>query len=216
MKKMLSVFMALTLIFICTVPAFAAVRIPDSTSYNGYFPDGTPIVSSTNPSMPIETSNTPRILIGYEYVPGYEDLRNETLIPEYRYIWGTSVDFPYGAEPFYELKVTKSVTSSTEWNIQGSLGTEFNIKSAKANISAEGGYRDTETASIFAEETWHCDYTEPGFYNLAWYQRAFHYDAYCGAYYITTDINDGKFTTIYVGSVTFPTSEVHLSITNTL
>ncbi len=215
MKKISTILLTLLLLCTMTTTAFAAVAEPDSISYNGILPDGTSV--TTEPILPSNNDNEvmPRVLIGYEYVAGYEELKNEYLIEEYKRIWGTSITFIAGTLPSYEVTETKQVTSSNEWYITASVGGDFALATAKANLQAEGGYSSSATATLSRGEKWTVTYETPGTYYLNWYQRAYQYDAYCGANIISTDINDGTFTKLYLGSVVFPTDERHFSINNT-
>lgn len=212
MKKFLATTLIATLLCTLSVPAFAEVRVPDGVSYNGVRPDGTKVVSEMVQREPILDNQKMRALIGYEYVPGYEELKGMTIIDMHKYLWGTSVNFVAGTKPYYELTSTHTVTSSSEWTLAGTLGSQFNIAAAKANLTATGGYKSSQSATIVSGQTWNVEFGDPGKYYLTWYQRAHQYSAYCGANYITTDSNDGKFTKIYVGEAVFPVNEVHFDI----
>lgn len=214
MRKFLATTLIATLLCTLSVPAFAEVRVPDSVSYNGVLPDGTKAVSEMIQREPALDNQKERVLIGYEYVPGYDELRNMVIIPEYAYIWGTSIKFVAGTKPYYKLTSTHTKVSSSEWQLQANLGSKFNIASAKANLTTTGGYKSSQSVTITAGQEWKVDLTDPGEYFLNWYQRAHQYAAYCGANYITTDSNDGKFTKIYIGDALFPANEVHLDVSD--
>lgn len=154
-----------------------------------------------------------RMLLGYEYVPGKERLTNKTIVHELAYIYGTTVKYCEGASPSYTLNITKSKTETTEWNVSGSMSGEFDIKAVKASLELSGGYSSSKTATISRGETWNCDFTIPGTYDLAWYMRGHQYNCQCGAKYISTDSNDGKFTYYNLGTVVFPTDEITFEIT---
>ncbi len=103
--------------------------------------------------------------------------------------------------------------TTTEWNVSGKLSGEFNIKAVKMKLEGSKGYSSTETAEISRGETWDCGFTIPGTYNLAWYMRGHRYTCQCGAKYISTDSNDGKFTYYDLGTVVFPTEEITFEVT---
>lgn len=154
-----------------------------------------------------------RVLMGYDYVPGYERLANMTIVHELAYIYGTSIKYSKGANPEYTLSTTKKTTKSTSWNVSGSLSGAFDIKAVKANLAASGGYSTSKTAEVTKGETWKCSFTEAGTYNLTWYMRGHQYSCQCGAKYISNDSNDGRFTYYNLGTVTFPTDEITFEIT---
>jgi len=215
MKKISTILLTLLLLCTMTTTAFATVVEPDSISYNGICPDGTPV--TTAPILPSSTDNEmmPRVLIGYEYVSGHEELKNKYLIEEYKEIWGTSVTFIEGSLPKYTMTERRQLTSSNEWFVTANVGGNFAIATAKANLQLEGGYSSSATVVLERNQEWEVAYTIPGTYYLTWYQRAHQYDAYCGANIISTDINDGTFTKLYLGSVVFPTDTYHFDISNT-
>lgn len=214
MKRLVSIMVVLA--FCLSAPSVMAYeRIPDSVSYNGILPDGTSIYENDLPekiNVPQNQEVSPLVFIGYNYVPGYEELKNRTYVHEYAYIWGTSVNFDEGASPYYKVSTRRWTTEENEWNIRVQGSGDFDIKAVKANLQIEGGYRNTEIASIEVNEEWYCEFDSPGLYELTWYMRGHKYDAYCGGEYITTDMNDGRFTKVYLGTVTFATKEIHFDI----
>lgn len=151
---------------------------------------------------------SPRILLGYRYVPGHEQLTNFQIVRLYAYIYGTSISFTSGVSPSYTVTVRHQTTETTTWNLSVEGSAEFDIRAVKAALAAEGGYSESETASLEVGVEWDLDFTGPGMYDLTWYMRGHQYDAYCGATYISTDGNDGKYLDKYVGTVVFPTTEV--------
>ncbi|MBM7685916.1 hypothetical protein [Defluviitalea raffinosedens] len=213
MRKSLLACLLIVTMLLCSTNIFAAtpesLRIPESHSINGILPDGASIYKADPHSSIIR----PQILLGYEYVPGYEKIANKSINYTYGYIYGTSVQFTKGASPTYTLTVTKKTTKSTTWNISGNLEGSFDIKAVKSKIQVAGGYASSETAEITKGETWNCGFTETGLYDLTWYMRGHKYDAFCGAKIRSTGADDGKFTTYYLGTVTFPTDEIHFDVT---
>lgn len=73
-------------------------------------------------------------------------------------------------------------------------------------------HEDKETATISKGQMWDCGFSVPGLYNLTWYMRGYQYTCQCGAKYISTDSNDGRFTYYNLGTVTFPTDEIHFDV----
>jgi len=117
--------------------------------------------------------------------------------------------------PKYTMTERRQLTSSNEWFVTANVGGNFAIATAKANLQLEGGYSSSATVVLERNQEWEVAYTITGTYYLTWYQRAHQYDAYCGANIISTDINDGTFTKLYLGSVVFPTDTYHFDISNT-
>lgn len=187
-----------------------------SISYNGILSDGTSIYEEkyVEPESTRESAISPQVLIGYEYVDGYEEIRNRQIEYYYAYLWGTSVKFSEGVSPSYKITTRRQVTKETSWELSGTAEASFDIKAVKTKLLASGNYKSTNTAVLEVGEEWDCEFTEPKLYNLTWYMRGHKYNAYCGAKYISTDGNDGKFTLLYIGDVIFPTEEVHLEISS--
>ena len=207
MKRKLLALTLICSIFCLTIStnisAKAETRIPESTSYNGILPDGTSANVKPNIS-PI----SPYFLIRVEYVSGAY-LHNKSVIYKHKYIYGTSVSYVKGASPSYTLTVTKSATSSHQ--LSASTSAKFDIKAVTAEV--KGGYQYTNTSTITKGQSWGCNFTTPGLYNLSWYQRAHQYNIFGKCKYITTDTDNGQIKEAYLGTITFPTDEVHFEVT---
>lgn len=213
MKRVVSLLFALVFCF-SSISASAYEEKTNSISRNGILSDGTSIYDEAYSEMDIrEEEISSRVLIGYEYVPGYEQIKNRKIEYMYAYLWGTSINFVEGASPTYKVMTRRQTVKETSWGLTGELEGEFNIAAVKANLRAAGDYEEVDIAVIEVGEEWNCDFTEPKLYDLTWYMRGHKYTAYCGGKYISTDGNDGKFTLVNIGQVIFPTKEVHLEIT---
>lgn len=210
--KSMAVFVLVCAVF--ATNASAAYREPESKSFNGYLDDGTSIFANATTQQVSETMEvTPRTLLGYQYVEGYERLIGKTVDYVYDYVYATSTRFVQGAAVSYTLTTTKEKTKTSAWNINGNLSGEFDIKMVQAEIAASGGYEETDTVTITVGEEWNCEFTEPGLYELTWYMRGHRYYAQCGATIISTGTDHGKFAYCTLGLVTFPTDEVHFDVT---
>lgn len=213
MKRVVS-FLLVLAFCLSGVSASAYDGKTKSVSHNGILPDGTSIYEERNvePEDTRESSVSPMALLGYKYVEGYEQIRNKSVEYMYAYLWGTSINFVQGASPTYKITTRRTVTKGTDWELSGEAEASFNIKAVKTKLVASGNYKSTDTAVLEVGEEWNCGFTDAKLYDLAWYMRGHKYNAYCGAKYVSTDSNDGKFTLLYIGDVIFPTEEVHLEI----
>ena len=112
MKKLLSVILSTIMVCSMVTSSFAAYRVPESWSYNGLQPDGTPDVTVEDveaqrvAEVEAEAKAVPYALIGYKYVPGYETLDSKQIVTKYKYIYGTSISYVAGTSPSYKLTVS--------------------------------------------------------------------------------------------------------------
>lgn len=203
MKRVMAMILSLILCFSGTS------ALADNAENADYLvEEGTSENDSTVDIRDIQEGVSPRILLGYEYVPGHEQLTNHEIIRKYAYIYGTSIIFTAGSNPTYTVTVRKQLTKEAEWTLNIKAEAGFDIKAVQVALAAEGGYKQTDTATLEVGVQWNVDFDEPGTYDLAWYMRGHKYDAYCGARYVSTDANDGKYLDKYVGTVIFPTQEI--------
>ena len=208
MRKSLFALLVTVTLGLSTVSISAEEVIPASISYNGVLETGESIFDSE-----METSSiSPRIIIGYEYVPGYERLIGQEIDYTYAYVYGSSIEFVEGVSPTYTFYTTVSKTQGAAWNVSASLEGEFDLEVAKAKLLASGGYNENETIVIEAGQSWECQYTQAGFYDITWYMRGHKYIAQCGTKLIATGVNDGEFYYKMLGTVTFPRTELHVDI----
>lgn len=217
MKKIAN-FLCLVMVmaFVFMTDASAAYRIPESQTYNGYLPDGTSVYD-TMPDLQYNNGIAPHTLLGYEYVPGYE--RNLEMPSEsqkydirFAYIYGTTVTFDAGSAPQYTLTVTRSTTEGIDFLVDGEVEGAVDISAVKSKLAASLGYKTTNTATVYRGETYSCNLTQPGRYDLSWYMRGHRYIAQCGAKVISTDSDHGRFTYCTLGTITYPTNEVAFDV----
>lgn len=199
----------LSIMMLMAISAAADLREPESRSYNGYCDDGSCIYDMGEADNS-EYGISPHV--GYEYVAGYERVVFKEFDETFSRIYGCSISFVEGTSPTYTLNVTKSTTKETSWNVSGSLSGEFNIGVVKTNLQATSGHESREKATITKGETWSCGFTKPGAYVLTWYMRGFVYYAQCGARIISTGGDHGNFWYYNLGTVTFPSEEVHFDV----
>lgn len=222
MRKFITVISALVLCLMSSLPAFAngleSEKIIEPTSLSV---DGVLIYDKNQIDRPNTEGPSPSLLsasssvvepmglpmgwgnaIGYPYrdsIPTY-DLKLS-------YIYGTSISFVAGSVPTYTLSQTTSTTKSRTF----SLGLEIEPKLPGGwEGKVSGGYSNTKTATITKGEIWAVNLTQPGTYNIAWYMRGHVFNLYSNWEYVTnysTEIRER-----YLGTATFPTSEVHLDI----
>lgn len=214
MKKFTFILTMICSILILDLTAYAKSNTnevvytqPDSVSYDGVLPDGSPVNLPINNLTNKNSIITPQFLVYVEYVSGAY-LANRSIVHELAYIYGTSVSFVKGANPSYQLQVTRSTTKSHQINV--SYSAKFDIKVVENEI--KGGYQFTNTATVTRGETYACSFTDPGLYDLSWYMRGHRYNIFGQCRYVTTDTDNGQIKEAYLGSVVFPTNEVHFDI----
>lgn len=208
MKRRILIIM-LMLMYLCTIASAKNLVNPQaSTSYNGLLSDGTSIYNVE------ETFIIPRVPSRtFRYISGTERLTGFDINHTFARIYGTSIEFPGGTNVSYTFSRSYQCSKQTEWNITGSLEGEFNISVVKANLMVGGGYSSSETATIYIGESYTANLQEAGLYELTWYMRSHTYYVQCDAEVLSTGADAGTIVAYTLGTVEFPTQEIHFDIT---
>ena len=112
MKKFVGVF-TLIIMLLSTMNVYASNGEQSMSSYDRILMNGSSI---SKEAVEESTMTSPRILLGYKYVPGYDRLVNFEWDHTFERIYGTSIEFDSGTHT-HQLGVAKSKTKSTEWEV---------------------------------------------------------------------------------------------------
>lgn len=186
-----------------------SITKPDSFSKNGKLDNGKSIHEEEVDLSESESKVSPRIFMGYSYINNTATRGSRSIIYKHKYIYGTSVSYVKGASPNYTLTVTKQTSQSKNFSASGSV--DFPVKVVEAQVS--GGYSSSATATVSKGQTWSCNFTTPGLYDLSWYMRAHRYPVYGKAKILSTGSDHGTITSVTLGTITFPVDEIHFDVT---
>lgn len=210
-KRLHKLFLATLVSVLCFVISVSAIENPTMKTANSisYYDSIEEQQDEARQNDDVNMESQPRTILSYEYVnDGSASLKGLTLLPTYSRISGTMVTVAPGSTVEYVKGVSGTTTKTTSWSVDGKAS--FPIKIVEAEV--KGSYRSSETVTTTSSESWQVKLNDPGRYTITWYMIGHKYQVFGNCKMVTTDINDGKIMSTIMGSVTFPTNEIHMEI----